>query len=321
MWFKQQPKKNRRLHRGHVLDVKLRSEQVRASRVRLAVMAVSIPAFMVFALYLVWRVGGWTLDRFIYDNPEFAIQRVEVQTDGAIPADSLRQWCGVNPGANLIKLDLGLVKRNLEFVPQIDTISIERVLPRTLKIRVTERHPVAQVNVPRAGGANGVVVSVFQLDAAGMVMSPLDPRQRTIPLAQMKDGILPVIGGVSVAQLQAGHRVTLPQAQTALEFITAFNRSTMAGLANLRNLDVSSPGVIIATTGQGGEITFGLDNLQQQLVRWREIFDQARSRGKVIVSLDLAAGNNVPLRLADVVAAPATTPRDVSPTITRRRNV
>lgn len=304
MWFKRQPKKNRRLHRGHVLDVKLRSDQVRATRTRLAVMAVSLPVFTIFALYLVWRIGGWTLDRFIYDNPEFAIQRVEVQTDGVIPPDLLRQWCGVSPGANLIKLDLSLVKRNLEFVPQIETISIERVLPRTLKIRVTERRPIAQVNAPRAGGASGVVVSVYQLDATGMVMQPLDPRQRTIPLAQMKDGRLPVITGLNVAQLQAGHCVTQPQAQTALQFITAFNRSPMAGLADLRALDVSAPGVLVATTGQGGEITFGLQNLPQQLGRWREIYDQARSRGKVIVSLDLAAVNNVPLRLADAVAAP-----------------
>ena len=36
MWFKREQGKNRRLHRHHVLDVKLRSDQVRANRVRLA---------------------------------------------------------------------------------------------------------------------------------------------------------------------------------------------------------------------------------------------------------------------------------------------
>jgi hypothetical protein len=30
--------------------------------------------------------------------------------------------------------------------------------------------------------ANGVVISVFQLDAAGVVMQPLDPRMSVIPL-------------------------------------------------------------------------------------------------------------------------------------------
>ncbi len=58
----------------------------------------------------------------------------------------------------------------------------------------------------------------------------------------------------------------------------------MAGLVDLSSMDVSAPGVVIVTTGQGGEITFGLENLEQQLSRWREIYDLARSRNKVIAS-------------------------------------
>ena len=38
MWFKREQNKNRRLYRTHVLDVKLRSDQVRSTRVRLVAM-------------------------------------------------------------------------------------------------------------------------------------------------------------------------------------------------------------------------------------------------------------------------------------------
>ena len=205
---------------------------------------------------------------------------MEVQTDGVIAPEQLRRWSGVKPGANLIALDLAAVKRNLELEPVIDSVSIERVLPRTLKIRVTERRPIAQVNMPRSDGAAGIVISVFQLDAAGVVMQPLDPRQRAVPLSQMKEDGLPVITGMNAAQLQPGHRVALPQAQAALQLIGAFDHSPMAGLVDLRLLDVSAPGVVVVTTGQGGEITFGLHNLEQQLRRWREIYDLARSQGQ-----------------------------------------
>ena len=54
-------------------------------------------------------------------------------------------------------------------------------LPGTLRIRVTEREPVAQVNVPRPC-PDGIEFVVFQLDADGYVMLPLDPRQRAVPL-------------------------------------------------------------------------------------------------------------------------------------------
>jgi hypothetical protein len=320
MWFKRE-QRNRRLSRGHVLDVRLRSEQVRATRTRLAFMAISVPVVTLFGLYLLWRTGEWALDKFVYENPEFAIQQVDVQTDGVITPDQLRSWCGVKPGANLIALDLASVKRNLEFWPVIDSVSVERVLPRTLKIRVTGRKPLAQVNMPRVNGANGVAISVFQLDATGVVMQPLDSRSNVIPRSQMKNGGLPVVTGLNISQLQPGHCVSLPQAQAALQLISMFGHSPMAGLVDLRRIDVSAPGVVVVTTGQGGEITFGLQNMKQQLGRWREIYDLAQGRNKVIVSLDLAVANNVPLRWTEAAAAPLSAPKNSTLAPTGRKNV
>jgi len=321
MWFKREQNKNRRLHRHHVLDVKLRSDQVQATRLRLGLLALIVPLVTVLALYLVWRIGEATLNAFVYDNADFAIQQIDVQTDGVIAPEQLRRWTGVKPGANLIALDLAAVKRNLELVSVIDSVSVERVLPRTLKIRVTERDPIAQVNVPRADGANGIAVSVFQLDADGMVMQPLDPRLCTIPLAQMNSQ-LPVIAGVNAFQLQPGRRMELPQVQVALQLIAAFSKSPMAGLVDLRRVDISAPGVVVATTGQGSEITFGLDNLDQQLRRWRQIYDLGASQQRAIASVDLAVANNVPVRWMLASSAPVSvTPKAVKPAKTRRKNV
>src|SRR5690242_13767861 len=262
MWFKREQKKNRRLHRSHVLDVKLRSDQVRATRLRLLMLSCVVVGSTVLGLYLVWRVGEAALNAFVYQNADFAIRQIDVQTDGKIAADQLRRWSGVKPGVNLIGLDLASVKRNLELVSAIDSVSVERVLPHTLRIRVKERDPIAQVNVPEM--KNGAIaIKVFQLDANGVVMQPLDPRLSTVPVTQMSSG-LPVITGVNALQLQPGRRVDLPQVQAALQLLEAFDTSPMAGLVDLRHLNAASPGVIVVTTGQGSEITFGLDNPERQ---------------------------------------------------------
>ena len=316
MWFRRK-QKNRRLHHFHVLDVKLRSDQVRATRVRMALILLLVPFCTIFGLYLLWRTGEWALDKFVYENSEFAVQHVEVKTDGMIAPDQLRRWSGVKLGDNLIALDLTAVKRNLELVSTIGSVSIERILPRTLKISVTERDPVAQVNIPRAGASGGIAVEVFQLDADGYVMQPLDPRLCVIPLAQVNSQ-LPVISGLNVYQLRSGHRVELPQVQAALELIGAFGHSPMAGLVDLRRIDVSLPGAVVATTGQGGEITFGLNNLEQQLRRWREIYDLGQRMNKAVVSLNLAVSNNVPIRWMETVAVPSPSPKTVNPAHTRR---
>jgi cell division septal protein FtsQ len=319
MWFRRE-QKNRRLHRGHVLDVKLRSDRVRATRTRLAALSVGILFGTVFGLYLLWRTGEWALDKFVYENSEFAIQHVEVKTDGMIAPEQLRRWSQVKLGDNLIALDLTTVKRNLELVSTIGSVSVERVLPRTLKISVTERDPVAQVNIPRADASGGIAVAVFQLDADGYVMQPLDPRLCVVPLAQV-GGQLPVIAGLNVYQLQPGHRVESPQVQAALELIGAFDHSPMAGLVDLRRIDVSLPGVVVVTTGQGGEITFGLNNLEQQLRRWREIYDLGQRMNQAVASLNLAVSNNVPVHWMEAIAAPSAAPKAVNPAHPRRKNV
>ena len=322
MWFKRkQGNKNRRLHRHHVLDVKLRSDQIRANRLRLARISFVILLGTFVGLYLVWRAGELALNTFVYDNPDFAVENIDAQTDGKIAPEQLRRWTGVRIGENLIGLDLAEVKRNLELVPVIDSVSVERVLPHTLRVSVTERVPIAQVDVPRADANGGISVSVYQLDADGVVMQPLDPRVSTVPLAEVNPQ-LPVIVGVNYFQLQPGRRIELPQVQAALQLLTAFDRSPMYGLVDLQRVDVSQPRVIVATTGQGSEVTFSPDKVEQQLRRWQEIYNYGMHWQRTIATADLAVENNVPVRWLTASIAPVVTPRAVKqPLKIRRRNV
>src|SRR6185369_427342 len=101
MWFKRK-QKNRRLGREFVLDVKLRSSQVRAARVRMAALAIGVLFATVFGLYLLWRSGEWALNRFVYENESFAISHIDIQTDGVISTDQLRRWAGVKNHDNLL---------------------------------------------------------------------------------------------------------------------------------------------------------------------------------------------------------------------------
>ncbi len=319
MWFKRS-RRNRRLSPGQKLDVKLRADEARAARTRFTVKAIAVGLGTVFGLYLLWRTGEWGLNQFVYENPDFAIAQVDIQTDGIIAPDQLRRWSGVSPGSNLIAVDLASVKRNLELVSTIDTVSIERILPRTLKIRVTERRPVAQVNMLRTLPSGDVVVAVFQLDVNGYVMQPLDPRLTVRPLAQLSDE-LPAVTGLDPSQLQPGHRLESPAALAALRLMVMFNRSPMAGLVNLRSADISAPGVVQVTTGQGSLVTFALDRLDQQLQRWRLIYDWGKSDGKEVASVDLAVGNNVPVKWTGANNLLLPNPKSGKTPHSRRKNV
>jgi len=300
--------KNKRNSRGHVLDVKLRSDQVRRSRIRFGALSFGVAFGTLFGFYLLWRIGEWALDRLVYENRTFALQQIDIKTDGVISLEQLQRWMGVRDGENLFALDLARVKRDLEMVPLIDTVSVERVLPRTLRVRVTEREAVAQVNVPRTSPRGGIEVAVFHLDPEGFVMLPLDPRQRSAPLAQA-DEPLPVLTGIPLHELQPGHRIELSQARVALHLIVQFAHSPMAGLVDLRRIDVSESEVIVVTTGQGSEVTFGLQDVDRQLRRWREVHDLGQRMNRSLATLDLAVTNNIPARWLEASVLPVTPPK------------
>jgi cell division septal protein FtsQ len=307
MWFNRKSR-NRRLNGGTVLDVKLRSDQARATRSRALALGLGVTFGTVFCFYLLWRAGEWALNAMIYENPAFAITHVDVQTDGVIAPDQIRRWAGTKAGDNLMALDLADIKRNLQLVSVIDSVTVERVLPKTLCIRVVEREAVAQVNVPKMRVGGGLDVSVLHFDMNGYVMLPLDPRLRSTPLGQVQDE-LPVITGVNPTALVLGKQIDSAQVRSAVELLARFQDSAMVARVDIKRVDVTTPDMLVATTDQGGAITFGVQNLDQQLLRWHEIYEQGMRHSKVIASLDLAVSNNIPARWLEANLVPPPAPK------------
>jgi len=311
---------NRRLKTRNILDVKLRSDQVRKQRMRLSAVALAVSFGTVFGLYLLWKSGNWALNTFLYKNDAYAIQQVEVQTDGVISVDQLRRWSRVKPGENLLALDLSRVKRDLELVPLIQSAAVERVLPRTLRIRVTEREPVAQVYAPQARANGAYELTMFHLDSEAVVMLPLDPRARSTPASPSGEHF-PAIAGLNASDLRPGHPVDSPQLRGALQLISLFDQSPMSASVSLQRIDVSAPGILQITTEQGSQVVFSVNNLETQLRRWNEIFEQGKKFNKTIASLDLAVTNNIPARWMEASATPFSPPKPLKTSRTKKKNV
>jgi hypothetical protein len=316
-WFTTKAR-NRRFEREHVLDVKLSSRQINTARMRLVswVLGVSFSAFIL--VFLLWRGGSWMLDRLVYENPSFAIKVVDVQTDGVITVDQLRRWAGVHIGDNLLAMDLSRVKRDLELEPMVKSVSVERLLPGTLRLRVNEREPMAQILQPYAGPGHEQIL--YTLDDSGFIMLPLRPAQRSVQPST--NDWLPVLTGVNYAELTPGRPVESPQVRAALRLIASFERSPMAGLVDLRWIDLSAPDVLQVTTGQGCRVTFAASQLETQLRRWRSAHDFGLRRGKAVAALDLSVANNIPAVWVESSSLPPAPPKPLRPSrTTKRKNV
>jgi len=132
---------------------------------------------------------------------------------------------------------------------------------------------------------------------------------------------LPLISGLNANEVQAGHRIESPQLKAALELLTAFEHSPMEGQTELKRIDISSPEVLVATTGQGSVITFGLTDLDQQMRRWQQIFGSAQKMGKAIATLDLAVSNNIPASWLEASALPVSSTKAPKPLRTKKKHV
>jgi len=317
--FFSRKQKNRRLGREYVLDVKLRSSQVRAARSRVALMIGGTLLGIALAVFIVFRGGAWVMDRLVYENPAFALRDLDLQTDGILATNQIRTWAGIKGDENLLALDLGNVKAKLEHIPYIHLVSIERVLPHTLRIRVTEREPVVQIYAPRPRGSLIPPVAC-QLDADGCIMPPLEPRQRSVPPNPAAEQ-LPLLTGAKITELQPGKLLDLSQVKAGILLVLAFERSQMAQFVDLKVVDVSSSEVIVATTGQGAEITFGLNDIDRQMRRWYAIHDMAQRTSKGIANLDLAVADSIPMRDVAASSQPPTPPKLPKPFRNKKKHV
>ncbi len=317
--FKRRPK-NRRFEREHLLDVKIESRQRRALRFRLLGKLVTGCLGIVAFLAAAWFGTHWLLDRAVFKNPAFAVQAIDIETNGLLPKTLIRTCAGVQIGDNLMALDLNRIQRDLEFLPWIRSAAVERVRPHMLRIRVIEREPIAQTSLFEPGGPDGGMQTVvFYFDADGYVMLPLEAH-RLEAAASGFDG-LPVLTGVAGAQLLPGRPVESQQIQAALRLVVEFGRSPMFGLADLKSVDLSVPCLLQAATGQGAAITFGLSKLDLQLRRWRLVHDFASSTGRRLASLDLSVSNNVPARWRELSGAPPPQPAPAKPSPYRKKHV
>jgi hypothetical protein len=319
MWLKRKTK-NRRLEREFLLDVKLRSQQLRAARLRFTGIAVSCLFAVLLTGFVLWRGGEWLLDKFLYQNEAFIIRNIHVQTDGVVATNHLARWAMIKPGQNLLALDLGKVKRDLELFPVIQTASVERLLPNTLRLRVTERVPVAQVPVAQLRQGGGVEQVAYNIDEFGFIFPPLDPRLRSKPVEAV-EGVLPIISGADVREVRPGRSVESEQVKAALRLIVEFDHSEMFGFVELQRIDVSAPELLHVYTANGSEVFFSMASPEQQLSRWRIIHDHSQRWGKAIGSLDLSISNNVPLRLVEVTPNQTTQSKSLKTPRPRKKNV
>jgi cell division septal protein FtsQ len=99
-------------------------------------------------LLLTLVIGGVWIWRHTQSDARFAVRTIEIEGAVHTPRRALDLLTRRYAGANLFQMDIARVQRDLGGLGWVRRIDIEKKLPDTLRIKITERKPVALV---RAG--------------------------------------------------------------------------------------------------------------------------------------------------------------------------
>ncbi|HUP60168.1 MAG TPA: FtsQ-type POTRA domain-containing protein [Thermoanaerobaculia bacterium] len=114
-------------------------------RIQVQRLLVVLRSFLLLALL---AAGGFWAWRQTQSDVRFAVQRIEVEGAKHTPRAALDLTTRRYIGLNLFQIDIARVQRDLGGLGWVSRIEIEKRVPDTLRIRITERTPVALV---RAG--------------------------------------------------------------------------------------------------------------------------------------------------------------------------
>jgi hypothetical protein len=183
-----------------------RSAQKRA-RMRQTSVYVVVPVAVAVLALLIW-LGAVQTGRALYSqNDRFKLTNLEIKCGDVINRDLIKEYTGIKEGMNLFGMNIQTVRDHfLRITPNVKSMEIERVLPDTLKITVTERIPLA-----RMGSTGGYVVDdegyiFFRAAMRGLPMI-MGLKGEPLPLGMKVDGM--AMAAIEVVEMSEDPRFNM----------------------------------------------------------------------------------------------------------------
>jgi cell division septal protein FtsQ len=284
----------RQRRQQHLLDVKVRSRkatQHRNRRVLVFISKVALAIGLCIGLYFGAREGA---RRLFFENPDYQLTAIEVQTDGTLTRDQILQIAGLREGENIFSIHLAKVHDELQKLPQVDDVQVVRKLPGEIDIKVTERKPVAWITGEKELSDPFVTEAAFLVDARGVLM-----KQKQLLPEYLG---LPLILGCSGEGLEPGKIVESLEAKAALELLRLSTRSFMQTRFQVREIDISKGYCLAVTDKNHTRVTFGFDNLDEQLQRLEQFLVYSDDTKRELATVNLLVQRNIPITFAKPAA-------------------
>ena len=281
---------SRQRRQQHLLDVKVRSRsatQHRNRRVLVVISKIALGIALCTGIYFGIREGA---RRFFFDNPDYQLKAINVQTDGTLQHDQILNVAGLHQGENVFRVNLADVHDRLQELPQVDEVQVVRKLPAEVDIRVVERKPIAWITREKEVSDPFASDVAFLVDARGVLMK----EKKLLPEYLG----LPLISGCTSEPLEAGKTVESIEANAALELLRLSAGSFMQSRFQIRQIDVSKGYCLLVTDKNHSRVSFGFDQLDLQLRRLEQFLVYCDDTKQELATVNLLVQRNIPVTFA-----------------------
>ncbi len=255
---------------------------------------------MLLAAFLVTAVRI-AAEKFFFRNSEYALHHLDAHMDGVMTQEELVALTGFEEGKNLFQLDLDQANRKISAVPEVRSVTLERLLPDTIKVKTERRVPIFLF--AGSGDLEDSFVSgkSFLCDQEGVLIQPsrLDPEFLN----------LPVLRGVAPGTTLAGDRLENDRLAYAIKLQKALLEIPELDF-KIRSIDVSKEYAAVVTDASHAEFTFGNDDLPGQVDRFRKLLAYYQNIGRTIKTANLMVTRNTPVTF---VLTPETASAKIAP--------
>ncbi len=211
--------------------------------------------------------GGY---RYLITAPYFSVEQITVKGLKQLSPEQVISQSQLKINDNIFAVDLVQVKKRLEAHPWIEQASVQRTLPRSLKIKIKEREAVALIHLE----------NLYYLDKNGQIFKKVS-REESLNF--------PVITGITRSELSSPGRQDvkdlLGKALTLLKLASGRGWLRKSNISEI-NIDPDL-GLSIFTADTATQIKLGLNHLSRKWSHLQRLLPFLQGRIRTVRYIDL----------------------------------
>ena len=262
--------------RRHILNVNARAEKSdKAHKIgAIVLLLIALSGMVWVAMFGVRAIGSWLFSQ----NDFFTVKQVEISSNGRLQPSHIREYAGIAEGMNLFDVSLPDIRKNLEKVPLVKSVRVERILPDKLVVTVKERSAVARIGQDDRQ-------FFLAVDREGYVLGPTS-----------RSPNLPAISGLRDHGLTPGSLIQDPAVSDALLAIDLCEAAGIMGSVRLASIDVRHQEYLDMRLATGHRILLSRLDMKRKLEDLSDIIRKNAEIGKVWTVADLTVERNYPVQ-------------------------